>query len=156
MPANLKSVYFEQSQGVMWEHPSSLQTPLFRTLRMHPTNIRTSHFSASSSSANHKLVCFDHSQRVLWEQPASLQTALFRTLPNRAHLRTAHFSASSHRPVRSITNQLISTNHMSVYSDQSQAIHQPNGPNKRRPLWPVKSVWFRYQLHFVLSAVWTL
>jgi len=141
MPANLKSVYFEQSQGVMWEHPSSPQTALFRTLHKHPTNIRTSHFSASSSSANHKSVYFDHSQGVLWEHPTSLQTALFRTLPNhRTNLRTAHFSASSHRPVRSITNQFISTNHMSVYSDQSQTIHQPSGPNKRRPYWPVKSV----------------
>jgi len=68
-----------------------------------------------ASSANHKSVYFDQSQGVLWERPTSLQTPLFRTLPNhRTNLRTAHFSASSHRPDRSITNQFISTNHRSV------------------------------------------
>jgi hypothetical protein len=94
-----------------------------------------------ASSAKHKSVYFDQSQGVLWERPTSLQTALFRTIPNHStNLRTAHFSASSHRPDRSITNQFISTNHRSVYSDQSQTTHQPSGPNKRKPQWPVKSV----------------
>ena len=93
MPANQKSVYFEESQGLVWEHHKCLQTALFRTLPKHRTNIRTS-----------------------------------------------HFSASSHRPVRSITNQFVSTDHRSVCSDESQTIHQPSGPNNRRPRWPVKSV----------------
>jgi hypothetical protein len=53
-------------------------------------------------------------------------------------LRTAPFSASSHRPVPPITGQFIPTNYRPVYSDQSHTIHQPSGPNKRRPHGPAQ------------------
>ena len=144
MPANHKSDYFWESQGVMWEHPTNPQKALFRTLPKNPSNIRTEHFSVSSHSPVRSITSQFISTNFRGWCGNILQvykTALFRTLPkHRKNIRTAHFSASSHRPVRSITNQFISTNHRSVYSDQSQTIHQPSGQNTRKPQLPVKLV----------------
>ena len=144
MPANHKSDYFWESQGVMWEHPISLPTALFRTLPKHPTNIRTAHFSVSIHRPGRPItIQFISTNHRRWcgNIPHVYKTALFRTLhKHRTNIRTAHFSASCHRPVRSITNQFISTNQRSVYSDKFKTIHQPSGPNKRRPQLPVKSV----------------
>jgi len=73
--ANHKSVYFYQSQGLLWERPTNLQTALFRTLPNHRTNLRTAHFSVSSHrpvrsitnqfiSTNHRSVYSDQSQTI--------------------------------------------------------------------------------------------
>jgi hypothetical protein len=79
--------------------------------------------------------------RTLHKHPTGLRTALFRTWRKHStSILNGPFSASSHRPVRLITGQFIPTNHRPVYSDQSQTIHPPSGPNKRRPHGPVKSV----------------
>jgi len=114
MPANHMSVYFQESQGMMWEHPTILQTALFRILPKHPTNIRTAHFSVSSHrtrrpitsqfiSTNHRGWC-GNIQR-------SLEASLFRSLSKHStNIRTAHISASSHRTCRPITSQFISQN----------------------------------------------
>ena len=41
-------------------------------------------------------------------------------------------------PFQCLKPQASPANHKSVYFDQSQTIHQPSGPNKRRPHGPVK------------------
>jgi len=115
MPANHKSVYFEESQGVMRKHPTSQQTALFRILPEAPYKYKNGPFQCLKPQASPA----NHNQFISTNHRGDVGTSQMSTNGPFQDLTQASYKYKN-GPFQCLKPQASPVNHKSVYIDQSQ------------------------------------